>query len=956
MESSRRPFDRSREPGLKKPRLADETGRGQSTNGRPIPQRAAAAAAAASASPLLSRFRTNERETEANDSVLGAYHPQHQQQQQKQQHQELVSQYKTALAELTFNSKPIITNLTIIAGENLHAAKSIAATVCANIIEVSSEQKLPSLYLLDSIVKNIGRDYIKYFAARLPEVFCKAYRQVDASVHPGMRHLFGTWKGVFPPQPLQMIEKELGFVQAVNGSSTAATTPKFDAQSQQRPQHSIHVNPKYLEAARQRLQQSSREKEEPSDITGAAVDSADVAFADRTTAISKGRPWDELPTNVHNIRRPQRETVSEPVHEKNIFGDKHGSDLPRTSETIPRQGNGYSVKRGFPNNPPTQSIASKSSWKNSEEEEYMWDDINPRLTDHGAPGSLTKGWSPPRDSGQMESENFLRKPRIIHEIKSRFDRASPAGSISLEQKEKPGSGHRKSPIWDPRLTDGPSHSSTGPVISGHSEGYPALLGDAYSIGRTGVGPQRVSISSHTRTPSFSFSTNAASPSGHSVVHQHHTPSPSIPSRSSHQPLAEQDQSLNLRTPQFSEPNISQYNQEPMSIQTQNFQPKRLQKVSSPSLPSIQLRNHTPSSRQMMSDHSDTLSSEIPEKSNRNNLLATGMESGLLSGIQPPLPFGPPPTQLTSSLSALASASLSGPSVATTLPHKKVERPPLPPGPPPLSFMGGGVEQTTNAASTVLNPISNLLSSLVAKGLISASETQPQTLLPPKPTLSMSTSTATVVSIPSPSSAKEDLSLKESAPKSSVSLSKHDPESSVALSPPAKLKIKNSIGFDFKPEIIRESHPDVICGLFDDLPYQCTVCGLRLKLQERLERHMGWHRLNKLSRRWYASSADWIEGRAGLESAASQSAAESQVENNEPMVPSDESQCVCLLCGELFEDFYSHEGDEWMFRGAVYMHVPSLNGERGPIVHADCVSETSAHDLGLPNYFKTEKDA
>ncbi|XP_021743324.1 polyadenylation and cleavage factor homolog 4-like [Chenopodium quinoa] len=1024
MESSRRPpFDRSNLIS-KKPRLAEDPTLSGRQFQQPLQRSAIGSGSGAT------RFRANSGDRESDDSGRASL-------QQLQQHQELVNQYKTALAELTFNSKPIITNLTIIAGENLQAAKAIAATICSNILEVPTEQKLPSLYLLDSIVKNIGRDYIKYFAVKLPEVFCKAYRHVDPSIHAGMRHLFGTWKGVFPPQPLQIIEKELGFSTAVNGASSGTTTSKSDSQSQRQP-HSIHVNPKYLEA-RQRLQQSSKMKGTYIGLSEVGS-SEDAERPEKTATAGTERPWMESMDPVikmHNVC-PQRESLREsslPKQGGAVYGDydiasglsrplstSGGKPSERTvgqrwtgagregEESISGERNGYDIKHGIPKyaagRPASSGLPSvlkqpriapeiSGSWKNSEEEEFMWDDLGTKVDPSAASITKKEIWSD--DPEKVEFNRHLPKWKNPVEVRSNFERELSSDSLSSEQKDQVPLGHPRSSHW--KMLEPHQADSSSPLLkqmSSHSVNGPN------SAGVSSLGFSSASAGSMGRQPS----------PGQSVISQR-PPSPSLSKRDPRQSLVEKD---HMRSSLVrSDPRVASISGKlNAGVRDKTFQGSMLnrQKLQAalqkppPPTTSFQQR-HVPSSEQQpnskseltdivqkaqqllssssakkgtSSDSLNPIAGSMQGQSNMSSLLAAVMKSGLLSGSPVSGQMGVQPPSIT----ALTSQStfISTKDDTSSSPHdstaivsrSKVEMPPLV-APVPSSPKSSSLAQTSNAAAVKSNPLS-ILSTLISKGLISAPKTDAAvaavSVKSDSQIQAQSPIIASVTTVTAPSVSKVSATLPKSSNEKAPLLL--DEKASDAIQ--SNKEEKDLIGFEFKPRVLRDLHPAVIDRLCDDLPHKCTACGLRFKLQERLARHSEWHAfknsipnsVNKPSRRWYSKPVDWIVGKAGFpfgyNSTCLMEGSSRMREETEKMVPADESQCVCLLCGELFEDYYSQERDEWMFKGAVYLSTPSGSSEEGGscsesdlqnlIVHANCMSGDLGRDLGSIRGIKVEK--
>lgn len=124
--------------------------------------------------------------------------------------------YQHLLGLLTLNLRALITELTTLADKFVDHAPEIVALIEERIRKCLPQYKLYSVYLLDSICKNIGSPYNVIFGLKLYQTFTQTYLVVtDTPTRQNLINLFKTWTkaksslglDLFPAATIDKIEQ-----------------------------------------------------------------------------------------------------------------------------------------------------------------------------------------------------------------------------------------------------------------------------------------------------------------------------------------------------------------------------------------------------------------------------------------------------------------------------------------------------------------------------------------------------------------------------------------------------------------------------------------------------------------------------------------------------------------------------------------------------------------------------
>lgn len=176
---------------------------------------------------------------------------------------EAANEYKLTLDELVNNNKTQINLLTILAEDYQQHAAAIVETIEKQIFSVPKAQKLPIMYVADSIMKNVpNSDYRDLFAKIIVRVFLHVFLEGDETVRSAMYRLRQTWGDIFNRSKLYQLDIKVNEVDRAwpltalkqgakppvitNPAPVAAPTTTVPLANKS-IHGKVHVNPKFIQ-------------------------------------------------------------------------------------------------------------------------------------------------------------------------------------------------------------------------------------------------------------------------------------------------------------------------------------------------------------------------------------------------------------------------------------------------------------------------------------------------------------------------------------------------------------------------------------------------------------------------------------------------------------------------------------------------------------------------------------
>lgn len=155
--------------------------------------------------------------------------------------------YSDTLSDLTFNSRPHIMTLTELAFDYSKSCPQVIVHVIEKRIQKAEDTvKLPTLYLLDSIIKNHGDPYRPLFSKNLTSTFTTVFTKSNEKIRAALFKLRNTWTPIFPAAKLYQLDmavKKLDPAWPISAKPPAKANIHIKPPGSGSGSANIHINP-----------------------------------------------------------------------------------------------------------------------------------------------------------------------------------------------------------------------------------------------------------------------------------------------------------------------------------------------------------------------------------------------------------------------------------------------------------------------------------------------------------------------------------------------------------------------------------------------------------------------------------------------------------------------------------------------------------------------------------------